>query len=134
MKKIIACVVLCFMIAIIPLTLVGCKTKIEGTWVFADLKIEYAAGNEKATKEQIDATKKAYKDLKLYFYNNGKGKLTLETFEEEFSWKQIGNKIVTSDEDSEDEETIDYYLKNGKLYNENKLGNGNKFTIILKKK
>ena len=135
MKKIIAYVMLCFMVAIVPLTLAGCKTKIEGTWVFADFKIEYAAGNEKATKEEIDAMKKAYKDVQFVFYKNGACKLTaFGIIDNELSWKQTGNKIVVSDPDDEDN-TDNYYLKNGRLYTETKtLGNGNKLTIVFKKK
>jgi len=135
MKKIFACVLLALMVAIVPLTLVGCKTKIEGTWVFADFKIEYADGNEKATKDEIDLMKKAYKDVKFTFYKNGTCKLTaFGTIEEESNWKQIGNKIVVSNPDNE-EETENYYLRKGRLYTEtNILGNGNKLTIIFKKK
>ena len=123
MKKIIAYTILAVMVAIVPLTLMACKTSIEGSWVLADYKIEYADGSKKRNYKMNKVT--------LVFYKGGNGKVFFDDkgMAKEFYWEQNGNKIKATDD------VGNFYLKNGKLYTEAQtLDNGDKITMILKKK
>ena len=128
MKKLIAGLTLALMVVALPLAMVGCKKaqKVEGTYKFETLTVEYAEDyeGEKMTQEQINSQIEHYRTEefmpKIELNADNKGKFWVDCDDyDDIKWTKKGNTITfirLDDDGNEMEDTMEATLKNGKLY------------------